>query len=984
MMIKIYLQSTLINTMENSILKRRLAHAARNACAALLIGGGWVMTSCSDDLLTGTPEWLGSSIYEELQSRGNFTVTLELINDPDVSALNAKSGMTDYAQILSRTGSMTIFVADDNAWADYLKRKGVTSVSQLPKAEKKNLLKASMINSAYLIELLSNRAGDPPVEGSIMRRASRADVSDSIPVMYAASFPELNPNRVDNAGNVTDYWDAVRGKEQIRIYKDNHAAPMVHFLPEFMTVNDLTSEDLEILTNGAASDVSNTSYVNGHKVVEQDITCQNGYIHVVESVPEQLDNMAEIIHKKPQFTTFCKLLDRFSYPYPQYVDVENPENNVYVLRYFNDGYSTGALNTIQESQKTVSAVLSIDPGWNTYRINSSSADRTFEADGAALFVPTNEWMDHYLKNDGAAIGEKYGYDWDRVPDDVVLPFLNNCIQASFTSTTPSKFAAMKNTASEPMGIKATDVDSCFMACNGVIYQVNTVFVAPAHQSVLFPAMLRADEGPDQATSVLYRTIADERYKNGSNANWTLYEYQAFANSMASTYSLLIPKDKAFTYIDPYSVAMNKPYAYKFYIDPKSSTHPVSAYAFEVDTTGGKLTVTDKLKPSAFQPTGNSATGLGVINNRLKDILDNILVVHGTRPSRTFHQGQDIYLNMAGGPVKVRFEGDKVTGVAGSAQAERGTWIPVTDDLTFDQTEKGNGVSYILDSIPVSTFTSPVAMLQDTVKHPEFTRFANLLGGCSFVSKNVNGHPTMNNAISLMGNYHYTIYVPQNSAIEDLFIQTDAEGKPKKAYLPRWEDIDEWVALTDSLAEYEKDCDQQKIDIPASRQAEIDSLVLLSTSTQKEIRNIIDNFVRYHIQDGSVYIGGKDTLGVFETAAIDTAMNRFYRLHVNNAAGEISVRDNTNSTAHVVKTANINGMDDYNLMTRQYLFTVVDSRNNIANIYGSSYVVLHLIDKALTFNEIQLCSTKFPQPTRPKWLQQWVEERQNSQSIRQRR
>ena len=122
--------------MQNSILKRRLAKSASYACAALmLMSGGLGLSSCEDDLLTGTPTWLGSSIYEELESRGSFTQTLALINDPDLSE-------TNYPDLLRRSGSMTLFVADDAAWNRYLSSRGLTSVTQLPKSEKKNLLKA--------------------------------------------------------------------------------------------------------------------------------------------------------------------------------------------------------------------------------------------------------------------------------------------------------------------------------------------------------------------------------------------------------------------------------------------------------------------------------------------------------------------------------------------------------------------------------------------------------------------------------------------------------------------------------------------------------------------------------------------------------------------------------------------------------------------------------------------------------------------------
>ena len=201
------------------------------------------LSSCQDDLLTGTPSWLGSSIYEELESRGQFTQTLALINDPDLSE-------TNYPDLLRRTGSMTLFVADDAAWQRFLSKRGLTSVTQLPKAEKKNLLKSAMINNAYLIELLSNTAGDPPTEGACLRRTSRMDIADSIPVVVNADFPIVNPVRTESDGMQIDYWAEVRDRKSIKLYKDNTASPMVHFLPEYMKQNSITDLDLDMLTNG--------------------------------------------------------------------------------------------------------------------------------------------------------------------------------------------------------------------------------------------------------------------------------------------------------------------------------------------------------------------------------------------------------------------------------------------------------------------------------------------------------------------------------------------------------------------------------------------------------------------------------------------------------------------------------------------------------------------------------------------------------------
>ena len=958
--------------MQNSILKRRLAKHASYACAALLLFGGSVgLLSCEDNLLTGTPTWLGSSIYEELESRGTFTQTLALINDPDLSE-------TNYPDLLRRSGSMTLFVAEDAAWNRYLAARGLSSVSQLPKSEKKNLLKAAMINNAYLIELLSNTPGDPPTEGACIRRASRVDVTDSVLVLASADFPELNPNRFDAEGNQTDYWSTVRNRPSIKVidryiqdgtYSDD-AKPMVHFLPKYLSQNNITGEDLEMLTNGKIKNQAGSterSYVNAlpialnegkwpEKDVEtdgsakkylQDITCQNGYIHILEDVPEQLNSMADIILSKPQFSIFSSLLERYSYPYFLTVqEQDGRRDSLFAKRYFNTS-GNHALKTIVETERAVNGI-SFDPGWNTYVLYTSGNRYTMAEDAAAMMVPTNDMMQSYLHNAGAAIGSKYGYDWRNVPDNVVLDFINNCMQVSFRNTVPSKFKSVKNTAADVMGLTTADVDSCFMACNGVVYQLNKVFVAPEHQSVFFPCILRSDED----LNTLYTTIADKRYEN--HATWTVSgEYNSYVNSMSSSYSFLIPRDNTvdkytelkqapfFEYIDPYSFTTSTHLGYRFYVDPSQTVFPVSAVAFELDSLGN---ISDKKAANSLQPSGSA--GLAIVNNRLRDILDNIIVVHGQRGTQTFREGQEIYLNKAGGPVKVQFTGGTVTGIAGSRQAEMGTYIPIAPEFIFDQTAQGNGVAYLLDSLPQSTLTSPFKVMTDTLNHPQFKEFARLLRTSSFVTQpgsQYEGHSTIDQAITLMNNYHYTAFIPQNEAIERLV----AAGK-----LPTVDQSDEWADFREALDIYQR---EHESDITDERNAEIDSLYEMAKAYEARIQDVIDNFVRYHIQDGSVYLGGADSTGVYETQVLDTAMNRFRRLEVSNHQKVMRVTDLTGNTANV-----ING-DDSNLMGRQYYFT------SAKLIYSSAYAVVHLIDRVLSYGDEQFLPEGFPKPDYPEWL-----------------
>jgi len=110
--------------------------------ASVLFG----LSSCQSDfdLDTRTPEWLGTSIYETLEEgfvgengkdyTGKFTTFVRLIDD------------LNYTNVMARTGSKTLFVADDDAFERFYakgiftKADGtpVTRYEEMSLAQKKN------------------------------------------------------------------------------------------------------------------------------------------------------------------------------------------------------------------------------------------------------------------------------------------------------------------------------------------------------------------------------------------------------------------------------------------------------------------------------------------------------------------------------------------------------------------------------------------------------------------------------------------------------------------------------------------------------------------------------------------------------------------------------------------------------------------------------------------------------------------------------
>lgn len=918
--------------MKNSNSKRRLPLYGSLLGSVILMSG--MFTSCKDDLLTGQPSWLGESIYEELQSRGNFTETLKLINAQTVydkeSGLRVDAG---YANVLSKTGSKTLFVANDEAWKEFYANNpwGVKSLAEMSDAQKALIFGGNMINSAYLVELLGDipaaSATEDPAEGGCMRRQSSVNALDSVPVVLQAEFPDVNPVRKDKTtGEQIDWWSRVRDKEEIRLLQDANAPTMIHFMPRFMKNNNITNEDVAFLTNGEIT--SNTdAFVNGKKVVTKDITCQNGYIHVLDGVAAPLDNMAQIINHNPQFSIYSRLLERFSYPhYDAGASLEYQRlygrpvtDSVFVKRYFNNHGSAEGKFTQTDQNVTVSTTLPFDPGWNRYSLFAAGGNITYQNDAAVMLVPTDEAMLKYLDTDGSDLQERYGNAgpgetaWDNAPDEVILPLLQNTMLASLTSAIPSQFASINNSAAESMGVTKADIDKVIWGSNGIIYQTNKVYVAPEYVSVYYPCVIRANDD----LSLMYRVVDNDNKVAGGEG------FYAYLNNMGvkqlngkkSGYSFIIPTDNALQYYyDPvsYKRVDNKnestAIAYKFFINEKGY---IAADPYNVDWTNldasGRGTIGNKNTTISISNTTNSS---GDAFNHFKDIINNGLAVG------LFNPDQKIYQSRNGNPIIVNWDGDEITGVAGTFQYERGYFIPVIE--TVDKSGDGNGRSYIIDEEPVmSTTTSPYAALTSEANAQYFGPFANLLKEADLLKKDDGaGHATMDSCLTNMNNYHYTIYVPKAEKIDALI----ADHK-----IPTGDDIDVL---------------QNRID--AGEIAPEDEEYLKSQIA--EMKLCIQNFVNYHIQDNSVFIDGAEISNAkYESSCLDTATTRFVKLAVNyQHGGNLYVTDNVGNTRHVVKD---DGM--YNIMTRQYFFNGSELKgNSCTQIYSSSYAVIHQIDDVL--------------------------------------
>ena len=843
---------------------------------------GVALTSCSDkDELMDQPSWLGNSIYERLQEEGSYQYTLRLIDD-----LGQK-------EVLSKTGSKTLFVATDDTYNQFFRQNtwGVGSYDQLTTAQKKLLFNSAMVNNAYLVELLSNVSGNPPRQGQCMRRETAASVFDSVARCYPAQMPN------------TEFWARYRDrKEGIVLLRDNTSKPMIHFLPVFMRRNNITDEDLNILTNGASTSVGD-SWVNGKRLIETDITCKNGYIQKVDGLATAADNMAEIIHSHANMSRFASLMDRFCAPYyddaatKEYNRLYNNEDSVFTLKYFSSTSNIGDYGTSQGGElltdpegNTVDAHLGFDPGWSQY-MYTNTAGRDLHYDAGALLVPSNTALDYWWKHDGAALKDMYG-EWESVPMKVLVKMLDINFIRTFTETVPSKFKnIVDNTTKVPIGITREHVDSCFMGCNGVVYLVNRVFTPASYSSVSFPALIN-----EQTMNVIYWAIEH-------------LDFEPYLNSMDSYYSFIIPTNTAMLrYVDPCTYGNSTSILYEFYWDADRKTVRAHRYNYNLET---QEIITDGKEL-------NDASDAQV-QNRLRDMLDNLIIVGNVEDGHTY------YATKGGSVVRVDSAGQAgLMTVSGGLQIEEakaapsgGGWLgPIPVTTIYDMTGTGNGKSYVVEqTMPMGSRRSLYSILNG---RENCTRFFNLLlnGGAAntLLKSKMSAYTCADYNCSLFDAYNYTVYVPTDSTMEKLH---------DDGILPDWTDYENLTA------------EQFGGDANLLKQA------------RTIVANRILNFLKYHIQDNSVFIGGEPTAGVkYETSTLNPLNNRFFSVTVNADNEKLEVIDQLNNHRHVVKGQN------YNLIGREYWIQNAQNVNN-TQLYNASDLVVHQIDGPLFYQEAQL-------------------------------
>lgn len=967
-------------------MKDRLSKISRKATFAFcLLAACGLNYSCADEykLDDEAPTFLGSSIYDYLKDKknGNYTNFVKMIDELGLQ------------EVLSTTGSKTLFVADDEAFEKFYKSNentdedyawhNATSYENLTLAQKKILVHTAMLNNAYLLEMLPRATGNPPTKGASMRKETSIELTDSITFFKPADIPASDDT------TATDYWKNYREKGGMYMVSDNSVPMMVYFISEQMSKAGITNEDFEILTGKERT--SSDAHIYFNKVVKQDITCQNGYINVLDSVLIPPGNMAEVIRTNGKTDIFSHILDRFSAPFYNSQITENYKvlhkdftdsifvkkyisewtNNVTVSAGFDKDYTSSdnrlAVGPDNAAPSSVTGGLKFDPGWNQYKSNSVGA--TSAGDMAAMFVPTDDVLKAYFLpgGEGSDLIKTYGdrenteenllHNIDMIPLNTINSFMNNLMQISFINSIPSKFGQILDQANDNLFQDPEDairnIEEVKIANNGVVYLMKKVYPPVDYASVASPAFISKDN-----------QIMKFAIYNGSGldskTNLMNLHFYAYLRAMGSKFTLLLPSDKALQYyVDPLSVntdGKNRVLAFKYTPTDNENSIPVTCKAMKYDAATGQI---------ADERPGETVTD-DEIKNRLKDILETHTIVHTETETNGVLSGNEYYISKNGSPIHVKNTGGSEANLKfqGAMQVEQ-ELNGYQEDPTYPNPgiiesavtqpyKKVNGWTYCLEA-PIAVATRSVYNVLSNKGETEgnpYQKFFELCNGmntellvnCGLIDASLDDDDQatqtkkysvfvldgMDYNVSFFNNYRYTVYVPTNAAIQKAIDEND---------LPTWESIKQFVDENMSKPDW-----ATKYQPIAKAQAKC-----------------LINFVRGHFQDNSIFADKLPFAATsYETATLDDEGKKFVSVTVTSEGnGDLRVYKKRNeegdlSEDNLIYDCKITGT--VNKMTRDYNTNVDYTADNVSlsgsQINSSSFAVIHQIDGVMHFSDLK--------------------------------
>lgn len=910
------------------------------------------------------PNWLGESIYKELQNpseqaglKGSFKYYLRLIDD------------LGYHETLSRTGSKTVFPANDEAFDKFFASgtwQGVSCYDDLSIAQKKMLLYGSMLDNALLVEMLSNATNSDKTsvsDGRSVKHVTALSAIDSVAYYSASGYQK------DYPGNT--FFEQTMASEPtgIHLVSDGTTPMMVHFTENYMLNQGISTlganSDFSILTGHDYQ--SGDTYIYRNRVVTSDVACQNGYIHQVEDVIVPPGNMACVVANTSELSLFKRMLNRFAVPVynasltASYADWYRQQYGktinypIYEVHYLSDNSYNGPFSSFRigsdESvpSQTVAEenLLAFDPRWNEYfeKDPNTSAD-TRLSDLGVLLAPNNDAVvDYFITNsESRSIMERYAKfpndrehiekNLDCLPLDVLAPLIRNLMKPKLTDAVPSKFATVVDDAADFMGLSTSDIASSsngsydiHIANNGVVYVTNKVLGPKSYVCVSAPSLF------DHSMEVIKWIINNHTFlQRGSISNpYSLdLDFYAYLLAMSANFGMMLPTQAAFDgyCIDPASL----------YYDETTRRYPrARAFRFTPGTTVLGCEVYDYNPTTGAVSNGRTFDLTKSVNfAQVKPLLTDIVNYSTVTLANGEKMGSNrFYKTKHGGEIMIKSNGNLGEGdeVLGGAQREGLAKAAIINKVY----QQENGIAYTVNHLVQGPMKSVWRVLSED---KNFSKFLELCEG--FTSGNEANEALMEWAgitsdtekenfrvfykpgddatsdvqrnrcldynVKFFKSYNYTVYAPTNAAMDIAF----AHG------LASWADI---------------------------RALKAQGTAVAKASAYKKLV-AMRAFIRYHFQNISLYADNHIDGGNY-VSLLTNSKGVNYTLSVTGSNGTLEIIDESN-LKHVIKASSA----ESNIMARDMELNANAMPSSqytpATRVTSQSFAVVHGISEPLYY------------------------------------
>ena len=267
----------------------------------LLLLATFIVSCAKDaDKHYDVPDWVQGSVWEILETN----------QENSYSQFLKGVELTGFRAYLEGKGLLTVMAPDDAAFEIYLKEKGYTDVEQMYQqdpAELKKLIGFHLLYYGYNKQMMRN-----------YRPEGQIGMPEELEAITAGMFYKF---RTRSTNVISEHIDPLTGRE-VSVYHLERFMPV--FSKEFFSRKKISPASNysffypeSTWTGDDGFNVSNAS-VNTYEIV-----ANNGYIYTVDRVIEPLETIYEEMKKDPNYSTFLKLYDSYSfYEYDPNLSIE--------------------------------------------------------------------------------------------------------------------------------------------------------------------------------------------------------------------------------------------------------------------------------------------------------------------------------------------------------------------------------------------------------------------------------------------------------------------------------------------------------------------------------------------------------------------------------------------------------------------------------------------------------------------------------------